>query len=128
MNGFRFCLLVLSSLLLQSCATAQDIKPASLDSVMAQTTIQLVDVRTPEEFEEGHLKGALLIDVSEDDFAESIESLDKEKPVYVYCRSGKRSSKAAGIMKEKGFKQVFNLDGGIEGWEEAGKPVVRPSE
>lgn len=80
--------------------------------------VQLVDVRTPEEYAEGHIEDSELIDVKSDDFSEKIQHLDKDQPVYVYCRSGKRSQKAAEIMKELGFKEIIDLDGGYEAWSE----------
>jgi rhodanese-related sulfurtransferase len=86
--------------------------------------VQLLDVRTPEEYQEEHLKNAKLANINDDEtFEKATASLDKEKPVYVYCHSGRRSERAANILKKKGFKQVVNLDGGIEAWKEAGKPV-----
>ena len=83
----------------------------------------LVDVRTPEEFAEGHIAKAVNMNVNDNDFESKIATLDKEKPVMVYCRSGGRSAKAAGILKEKGFKHVYDLDGGMIGWNEANKPT-----
>jgi rhodanese-related sulfurtransferase len=78
--------------------------------------IQLVDVRTPEEYAEGHIENALLINFKSDDFEEKIQELDKDKPVYVYCKSGNRSGQASEIMKELGFKQIIDLDGGYSAW------------
>lgn len=74
--------------------------------------IQLVDVRTAEEFEGGHLDNAENIDVIETDFITKAEKLDLEKPIYIYCRSGKRSAKAALILKDVGFKEIYDMDGG----------------
>jgi rhodanese-related sulfurtransferase len=79
--------------------------------------IQLVDVRTPKEYEEGHIENALNIDVTDDSFVKNIQQLNKEKPVMVYCRSGHRSARAAQILKEQGFKKIYNLDGGFMAWE-----------
>lgn len=86
--------------------------------------VQLIDVRTPKEYERGHLPNARNIDVNADDFDEQVAALDKNRPVFVYCKSGHRSANASGKLQEMGFKQVFGLDGGIMGWEAAGKPVV----
>lgn len=90
---------------------------------MKESTSQIVDVRTPEEFAEGHIANATNMNVIGDDFEKQIETLDKEKPVMVYCKSGGRSAKAASILKEKGFKNVYDLDGGILGWQDAKKPI-----
>ncbi len=78
---------------------------------------QLVDVRTAEEYGEGHLKKAQNICVTDSDFKENIAKLDKDQPVYLYCRSGKRSAKAAEILKEMGFKEIYDMEGGYLNWE-----------
>jgi phage shock protein E len=78
--------------------------------------IQLVDVRTPEEFSDGHLAGALNLDYNSGEFDASIHTLDPSMPVYLYCRSGGRSGRAAQILKENGFQHIYDLDGGITAW------------
>ncbi len=84
----------------------------------------ILDARTAEEYQEGHLEGAILIDVKENDFLTKAEQLlPKEKKVAVYCRSGRRSATAAGILGEKGY-QVVNLQGGITAWKAAQMPVT----
>jgi len=77
----------------------------------------LLDVRTPEEFEQGHLPGALNIDIRGNDFHEQIEDLDHSKAYFVYCRSGARSAAACSFMISKGFPEVHNLLGGIMAWD-----------
>lgn len=79
----------------------------------------ILDVRTAEECAEGIIGDAINMDVNGSDFEKQIESLDKNKPVYVYCRSGKRGTTAMNIMNEKGFKKIYNLEGGILAWKEA---------
>lgn len=86
---------------------------------------QLLDVRTKEEWDEGHLKGATLITVTEEGFLDKAKAtLDPKKGVVVYCRSGRRSAKAAAWLRSAGFT-VYDLDGGITAWKAAGKPVVK---
>lgn len=85
----------------------------------------ILDVRTPEEWAEGTLKDAVKIDYQGNNFETEIENLDKNAPVYVYCKRGGRSSSAADILKEKGFTKVYNLDGGITSWQENGFEVVK---
>lgn len=77
----------------------------------------LVDVRTAEEFDEGHLPGALNINVNSEDFIGEISSIRKNKNVLLYCRSGKRSARAAAILDSIGYKKVYNLEGGYIAWE-----------
>lgn len=86
---------------------------------------QLLDVRTKEEWAGGHLKGATLVTVTEDGFLEKAKAvLDVEKPVVVYCRSGRRSVMATKQLREAGFT-VFEINGGINAWVAAGKPVEK---
>ena len=88
------------------------------DAIYKDRSIQLVDVRTPEEFKGNHLKGAQNICVTSDDFKEKVKILDKNKPVYVYCYKGGRSAQAALELKELGFTKIYDMDGGILLWEE----------
>lgn len=85
--------------------------------------VQLVDVRTPEEYREGHIKNSLNINVQGSSFEAEVAKLDKKRPVMVYCRSGGRSASAQRMLIDMGFAEVVNLDGGIRGWQSAGKPV-----
>ena len=90
-----------------------------------QPDVQLVDVRTPKEFSESHLSGAKNIDVLSNDFTnQATQALSTDKPVAVYCRSGSRSKKAAGILSAKGYK-VIDLNNGIMSWQAAGKPTTK---
>ena len=75
----------------------------------------LVDVRTPGEFNSGNIDGAKNINIA-GDFANEIQKLDKNKAVYVYCRSGARSGRAMQQMKSMGFKEIYNLSGGFGAW------------
>lgn len=85
---------------------------------------QLIDVRKPEEYEVSHLKDAQNICVSSADFQEKAASLDKSKPVYVYCKGGGESAQAAEILKKMGFTKVYDLQGGIDNWTESGLETV----
>ena len=85
----------------------------------------LLDVRTDAEFASGHLNGATQIDFYRKDFEEAIAALDKDQPVFVYCRSGNRSGKAAKKMKAMGFKEVYNLEGGIGAWSRRNQPISK---
>lgn len=97
---------------------------AAFDEKLSSTSNKiLLDVRTPAEYQEGHLPDATLIDIKRDDFTAQINKLDKGKPVFVYCAAGIRSEKAAAILHAQGFKEVYDLDGGFNAWKDAGKPV-----
>ena len=84
----------------------------------------VLDVRTPEEFAEGHLEDAVMLDFYEADFAEQLAELDPDAPYLLYCRSGNRSGQTADLMRELGFTDVADVDGGIVAWAEAGLPIV----
>lgn len=85
----------------------------------------LLDVRTPQEFAEGHLPGAVNIDVESADFPDRVVAeLDPAKAYAVYCRSANRSKVAMTTMQSLGFSQLFDLDGGIKAWQAAGGEVV----
>ena len=87
--------------------------------------VQLLDVRTPEEWNEGHLEKAKRVTLSKEGFVEKAKAeLDPKKPVLIYCKSGGRSARAAKQLREAGFT-VYDLDGGITAWQKAGKPVVK---
>jgi rhodanese-related sulfurtransferase len=93
--------------------------------LIAGQDIQLLDVRTADEYAESHLQNSTNIDVLQDSFAQKAgEALKKDVPVAVYCKSGRRSRNAADILVKQGYK-VYNLDSGITGWIADGKPVVK---
>ncbi len=92
-----------------------------------QPNIQVLDVRTSDEYQSGHLKDAFLADwTNQEQFSERVQSLDKSKPVYTYCLSGARSGAAAKWLREKGY-MAYNLDGGIAAWKKAGMPLEEAS-
>jgi len=84
----------------------------------------VLDVRTPEEFAQGHLEGAVMLDFYRADFAVELDKLDKDVPYLLYCRSGNRSGQTATIMSQLGFSDVADVDGGVVAWGEAGHPLV----
>lgn len=92
------------------------------DMIKELPTAPILDVRTPEEFKEGHLENAFNYDWKSHLFEKQIAGLDKSKPVFVYCLSGRRSAAAASKMREDGFKIVYELDGGITEWRAANFP------
>ena len=118
--------LFISGATISSCQTSPGktvLDPASFDAKIKSTThAVIVDVRTPEEFSKGHLKDAKNIDWNGPDFEKQTESIDKTKPVFVYCLSGGRSSAAAAKMRSNGFTTVYELEGGMMKWRAANMP------
>ena len=94
-------------------------------TLIADPNMQLLDVRTPEEFDEGHIAGATLVDVNDSSFVDrAVAILDKQRPVAVYCRSGRRSARAANLLVAQGYT-VTNLNGGVMAWQDAGKTLIK---
>ncbi len=85
----------------------------------------ILDIRTPEEFRDGHLEGAVNVDFRSDNFGREIQKLDTNKTYLVYCRTGNRSYDAVSTMARIGFRSMIRLSGDITGWKSAGLPVVR---
>ena len=109
------------------CACGQQIQTVGVDEfekqLIATKGEQLIDVRTPQEFEKYRIKSAKNIDYRNPNFSKEIEKLDKTKPVLIYCLSGARSKSALDAFQKAGFKTVYNLDGGINAWSKAQKPI-----
>jgi thioredoxin len=99
---------------------------AFAEKLKATDKAQLLDVRTPEEFSSGHIENATNVNWNGDDFVAKAENYDKSKPVFVYCKVGGRSAQAADKLAELGFKEIYNLDGGIMKWNASVN--VKPSE
>jgi rhodanese-related sulfurtransferase len=87
--------------------------PSDFKTEIDIDNVQLIDVRTPEEFKEGHIKGAINIDFYSEEFESEFNKLDKEQPVYLYCRSGYRSNESAIKLSKMGFKEIYDLEGGF---------------
>lgn len=101
----------------QAAGEIISVPSAEFNSVLSQTqNPQLLDVRTPEEHAAGSIPNATLNNVNDAAFVSNVANLDKNQPVFVYCRSGARSMKAAGILKEQGFTKIYNLQGGFMSW------------
>lgn len=120
-----FSILLISILFSCNAQTATKIKtievPAFAKEIKSTPKPQILDVRTPEEFAEGHIDNAVNIDWQNENFIKNTEKLNKNKPVYVYCRSGKRSLKASEKLSALGFKKIYNLDGGYLKWNAESK-------
>jgi rhodanese-related sulfurtransferase len=126
---FFVAALLAGALLLGACggdtATFELTSAPDAQELVAEPPPGLVvlDVRTPEEFDSGHIADAANLDFYEPDFATSLDTLDKELPYFVYCRSGNRSATTIETMRDLGFTEVYELEGGIISWAEAGYPI-----
>ena len=113
----KILILIAVAVFAAGCVNRYDsVDPQEFAEALRNPDIQIIDTRTPQEYCEGHIPGAVNIDLDSEGFFEQMDSLDKDKPVAVYCRGGRRSKIAAERFVEKGFK-VTELDGGIITWD-----------
>lgn len=109
-----------------ACAqTYADVDVAAARAMVSAKDVVILDVRTPEEFREGHLSGATLANINDPSFDSRIATIAKDRKVLVYCAAGGRSARASKIMSEKGWKKVTNMKGGFSAWSAAGYPSVK---
>jgi len=139
--GTILFLLIAESLLLPGCSSGQTSTTTSVQAMVKDVTpgqanalIQanagngsfvILDVRTPQEYSDGHLEGAINIDYNAPDFKDKVGKQDKNKTYLVYCRTGIRSAAASKIMAGLGFKNIYNMTGGITDWQALGLAVVK---
>ena len=124
----RVIALIAAAFLLAGCSstsTAIDLSVTEFSAKAAEPGVVTLDVRTPAEFAEGYIEGARLIDFQSGNFEQEIATLDKNATYAVYCRSGNRSGQAVRIMQDAGFTNVFNMNGGVIDWANAGLPLVK---
>jgi len=129
MKPFKFSLILILLLSISCKDQAKYTNITMIDSKEMKTLlkndeVQLVDVRTVKEFNENYIEGAENI-VFDDDFDQKLEGLQKDKPVIVYCRSGRRSAKCADILAKRGFKKIYDLKGGITQWMKEGNKIKK---
>ena len=127
--------IVVAIIMLSSCSNSQAQQSVSLiENVDTKKFKELVDagkgiildVRTPEEVAEGYISNASTINLYDNDFNSKINLIQKDREIYVYCKSGGRSAEAAEALKKNGFIKIYNLKGGISAWENNGFPIVKP--
>lgn len=115
--------------LLAGCSSSNEatkkVDPVEFSEVIAQPGVIILDVRTPEEFNAGHIANAININVADSNFSSEVSKLDKNATIAVYCRSANRSAVATNEMAELGFTDMYDMQGGIIDWEAAGGPVVQ---
>lgn len=102
-----------------------DLSPNQFAEQIKSSNIEILDVRTPAEFADGHIENAINIDFYSESFDQQLSNLDKNKRYALYCRSGQRSGMATDQMKQMGFAQVFNLSGGILDWTATGLSITK---
>ena len=125
----KVILFVFATLLIMSCSDAQNkseklsitqnievVNAEMFQKKLENDSIQIIDVRTPDEFNGGTLEGAMNIDYYAANFKEEISKLDKDKTTLIFCHSGGRSGKASKILGDLGFIEVYDLKGGYSGW------------
>lgn len=119
--------------LLSSCHESTAQQPAQASSVLSpddfeakalKADVQLIDVRTPDEYKAGHITNAKNINFYAADFKDQMEKLDKSKVIALYCGVGGRSGKASTILTQLGFKTIYDLQGGMSAWKAKGKKVI----
>jgi len=115
------CLILIFSCIFFSCAQTPKegvslLDPIQFEEKIKEKNVQLVDVRTPNEWGNGVIGVPMKINFLENNFKEKVEKLDKTKPIAIYCKSGGRSGQAAKLLSELGFKEVYDLKGGILNW------------
>ena len=130
---FNFISLLLLSFLFMSCQGQTSNSVNTIDAKLFAEKLktnenpQLLDVRTPEEYSVEHIDNAKNVNWNGDDFVAKVNSYDKSKPIFVYCKVGGRSAQAANKLAELGFKKIYNLDGGIMKWNAENNANAMPS-
>ena len=110
-----------------ACSNGQNvITTQQVSDLLDKGEIQLLDVRTPEEWGEGVIEGAKLKNFYDDDFGDYLETLDKKQPIIVTCKRGGRSAEATKMMLKAGFTEVYDLGAGMDGWNAENRPTVEP--
>lgn len=122
-RNLLFLIMAIFTFSLISCNAQVEKKEVKVITVPEAKTILaeeanaiILDVRTPEEFQEGHIEDAILINFFDENFEEQVALLDKNKPVLIYCRSGNRSNKASKILADLGFTEIYDITEGYAGW------------
>jgi rhodanese-related sulfurtransferase len=100
------------------------VTPTVAAELASDSAVTVIDVRTSEEFAEGHLGGAALIDFNSPSFEHDVARLDRDRSYLVYCRSGNRSGQAVAVMGDLGFERVWDMDGGVTAWVAEGRELV----
>jgi len=122
----KSCLIMVAALLMlasQVAAATRDISSIEAKNLLARNKPFLLDVRTPQEFSQARLSGAVLIPIGE--FQRRLNEVPKNKPILVYCAVGSRSKPVADFLTQRGYKEVYHMADGIVGWYRNGFPIQR---
>ena len=127
----KLMLFVLVTVLGISCNTKSQsqsdaikvLTPTEFKEKLANQTI--IDIRTPQEYSQGHIEGAVNINYYDSNFIDQIAKYDKNQPIFIYCRSGNRTSPASKKIADFGFKQIYDLEGGILSWVKNNNEVIK---
>jgi len=119
-----FTFLGLSLLSASTMGQVKTVTPQQMNMDAKKVKASFLDVRTPQEWNKGHIQGAIHLDLFNDNFESELKKLDKNKVYYVYCAIGGRSAEAGEMMIKMGFKNVYNMKGGFNAWTKAGLPAT----
>jgi len=127
----KMSLLMMGALLLGSIQVfGGEMKVTHMDAkgaapLVLEKKVTVLDIRTADEFSEGHIKDAKNIDFQSEKFEAGVSGLDKKQPYIVHCAGGGRSTRSLEVFKKLGFENIIHLDGGFKGWKDAGQPVAK---
>jgi phage shock protein E len=123
----KLLFVVFATISLTSCSQKnngyENVDVKQLSTIKSGDGVTILDVRTPQETAQGFVEGATFVNFYDNNFANEVEKLNKENPVYVYCKAGGRSAEASNVLVEKGFKKVYNVQGGFDSWKSNKLPI-----
>lgn len=117
-------------LLVLNCENSQSqkahlLEPVAFKNFLVENDVLLVDLRTPKEFNSGHIENAINVNFLSSEFEKDIQKLDTTKTIVIYCRSGNRSRKSVSKLVEAGFDEIYDLKGGVLNWKKNGEKLVK---
>lgn len=118
------CSMALGALVALAQTNGTSLAPGPFGKLMKKNHVLVVDVRTPQEYAQGHLEGAANIDWQGGSLLKDLSGIDRSAPVLLYCGSGQRSGEVKEALVQAGFPHVYDLQGGLEAWAQDGKPVI----
>src|SRR6267142_2803340 len=123
--GVAMCLQSANAADISAPPPVKHVDARSAQKLLSHTNLVILDIRTPEEFKSFHIAGATNIDFHGSNFEQRVSSMDKSKTYLVHCASGGRSTQSLKIFQKHDFQSIYHLDGGINGWKNAGLPVEK---